>query len=871
MASDQLSIDALNPYRVLDLTNERGLLCGQILADLGADVIAVEPPGGSTARRIGPFLHDKPDPNRSLFWWAFSRNKRSITLDLQSAEGRERLHQLVQTADLLIESFAPGELDHLGMGYETLAAINPRVVMVSITPFGSTGPKATWAATDLTAWAASGTLLLTGDEDRPPVRVPGSQAWLQAGAEAAAGALIALAARERDGVGQHVDISAQTAAMLATQCQILQAGWGEKPSGRVAGGAKVWGLVLRLVYPCRDGHVSVFFYFGNAAGPFTRRLMEWMHDEGFVDAATRDKDWIGFAAQLMSGQEPLSELARCIDAVDRFTRSHTKAELYERAMQRGLLITPVSTTADVAHSAQLAARAYWSTIPHPELGRTVTYPGPFAKFSATPIRYRRRPPLVGEHNDEVLGNLMSRTAANAQHGARTAALDDARLPAPGAVVAVGGGAAATTAADVPQAGARAVLPRSPGQPRGPRAALPLTGLKVLEFAWVIAAPMAVRSLADYGATVVHVESATHVDTARTGGPFKDAQPGPERSGLYGNINLGKLGLTLNLARPEARQVALRLAAWADIVVESYSPKAMRAWGLHYDALRAVNPGIIMLSSCLNGQTGPHATLAGYGTMGAQLAGFGELVGWPDRAPAGPFTAYTDSIAPKFTAAALLAALDHKRRTGQGQYIDFSQAEASVHFLGPAILDYMVHGRVQTRAGNASPEHAPHGVYPAQGADRWVAIACATEAQWQALCTATGNPEWQTDPRFATFTTRQANQEVLDAAIGAWSAARDVDAVEHTLQAVGVPVHRVSSSADAFADPQLIHRGHFVTVEHPELGSVPVEASRMRFSHTLAPVPTPAPTFGQHNDQVLREVLGLTDEEIADLAASGALE
>jgi len=263
-----------------------------------------------------------------------------------------------------------------------------------------------------------------------------------------------------------------------------------------------------------------------------------------------------------------------------------------------------------------------------------------------------------------------------------------------------------------------------------------------------------------------VESAVRVDTARTIQPFKDGQPGPERSGLYANVNAGKLGITLNLAKPEAREVALRLAAWADVVVESYSPKAMRAWGLDYESLRKVNPRLIMMSSCLNGQTGPHAALAGFGTMGAALAGFTELAGWPDRPPAGPFGAYTDYVAPKFIAAALLAALDYRRRTGEGQYIDLAQAEAAMHFLTPAILDYTVNGHVQTRVGNFSPHEAPHGVYPCAGDDRWVAIACATEAQWQALCDAMDHQEWKADPRFLTLPARAANHEALDALIAA---------------------------------------------------------------------------------------------------------
>lgn len=816
----------LEPYRVLDLTDERGQLCGQILADLGADVILVEPPGGSPARRIGPFRGDTPDPNASLAFWSFNRNKRSVTLDLESEEGRERFRALVRTADFVIESFAPGHLNRLGLGYDALRAINPRLVMVSITPFGQEGPKADWAATDLTVWNAAVFPILVGDEDRAPVRITPPQAFLHAGAEGAVGALIAHLARERDGVGQHVDVSAQAAAAMTTQSVILQHGWSDNPVTRVAGGVKFGPLEIKLIYPCKDGYVSVLFLFGSGIGPFTRRLMEWMCEEGFVDEATRDKDWINYTTLLLTGQEPPSELMRCIATIERFTLTRTKQELFDEALRRGLLIVPVSTPADAVHYEQLKARDYWTAVPHPELNTSITYPGPFAKFSTQPIQYRRRPPLVGEHTAEVMQGL-------------------------GMSGQVGGSSASV-------------------QPPPPTSPLPLAGVKVLDFSWVIVGPLAVRYLADYGATVVKIDSTSRVDTARTLGPFKDAQPGPERSALYANVNAGKLGLTLNLAKPEGCAVARRLVQWADVVVENYSPRAMRAWGLHYEALRAINPSIIMMSTCLNGQTGPHANLAGFGTMGGALGGFAEMHGWPDRSPAGA-GAYTDYVAPKFIASAILAALDHRRRTGEGQFIDLSQSEASLHFLGPALLDYTVNGRVQTRAGNFDPHYAPHAVYPAAGTDRWVAIACADEAQWQALCHATGHREWLSDPRFATFADRVANREALDAAIAAWTRERDVAAIEQTLQAAGVPVHRSSTSADAFADPQLAFRGHFVTVEHGALGPVPVEGSRMRFSRTPARITRAGPTFGQDNERVLRDILGMNDEEIAELVANGVLE
>jgi crotonobetainyl-CoA:carnitine CoA-transferase CaiB-like acyl-CoA transferase len=808
----------LSPYRVLDLTDEGAMICGQILADLGADVILVEPSAGARARGIGPFVDDLPDVDRSLNFWSLNRNKRSIILDLTTFSGRENLLRLVKTSDFLIESFTPGYLDSLGIGYRSLAEINPALIMISITPFGQHGPKANWAATDLTVTAASGVLFMTGDEDRPPVHVSIPQAYLNAGAEAAVGALIALRARAFDGLGQHIDVSAQTAMMMTTAFMVLAPGWNDHPTERVGGGMKQGSLRLRFVFPCKDGHVNVTFLFGPIFGPSTRRLFEWIYEDGFCDEATRDKDWTAF--HLIDGKETLQEFARCTECLERFTLSYTKAELTEGATRRKILMVPVSNVEDLLQSEQLKAREFWTKIEHPELGRQVTYPGSFAKLSQTPIQYRRRPPLLGEHTQEILGE--SRPPVRFAHG-----------------------------------------------PYGTSAPA-LQGLKVLDFTWIYAGPAATRYLADYGATVIRIESKKKIDATRTVAPFKDGHAGIERSAIYCNLNLGKYGLSLNLSAAGARQVAMRLVKWADVVIENFSPKAMRAWGMDYDSLRNIKPELIMLSTCLNGQTGPDRMLAGYGNMGACMAGFGELTGWPDRPPAAPFSAYTDFTSPKFITAALLAALDYKRRTGQGQYIDVSQVEASIHLLASASLDYTVNGRIQTRMGNALRDYAPTGVYPCAGTGHWVALAAPTDTVWRALCSASSRG-WSEDPRFVTAIARLENRAILDEAIGSWTVGFDSATLEELLQRVGVPVHRVSTSFDTLADPQLEARRHIISLEHARLGPVPVETSRMRFSRTPAIAGWAAPEIGQHNDYVLRELLGLTNEEIMELVSDEALQ
>jgi benzylsuccinate CoA-transferase BbsF subunit len=402
-------------------------------------------------------------------------------------------------------------------------------------------------------------------------------------------------------------------------------------------------------------------------------------------------------------------------------------------------------------------------------------------------------------------------------------------------------------------------------------ALPLAGVHIVDLMWVIAGPSATRVLADYGATVVRIESTRRLDTARTIGPFQDGSPGPENSGLFQNVNAGKLGLTLDMASDAGREICLDLVRWADVVTESFSPQVMRSLRLDYETLQQVKPDLIMLSSCLMGQTGPMADFAGFGNLAAAIAGFFSLTSWPDRAPAGPFSAYTDYVSPRFTAMAILAALDHRRRTGEGQYIDQSQAESALHFLGPALLDYTVNNRAQAPAGNRDPHMAPHGVYAAAGDDRWIALAVQTEEQWKALCAVMQRPELAQNPRFTTLTSRLAHQDELDVIITDWTRTREALDLETTLQEHDIAASVVQRLYDLYDDPQLRHRGHFVPREHPIHGTITVENSRFTLSRTPARIGRAAPTLGQDNHEVLGALLGYSAEHIADLEARGVLQ
>lgn len=389
----------LERYRVLDLSDERGLLCGQLLADLGADVIVVEPPGGSPVRRLAPFYQDRPDPNGSLYWWAYNRNKRGVTLDFSSAQGKALMLQLVARADFLIESAPSGRMESLGLGYVEVSQTNPRLIYVSISPFGQTGPKAGWASSDLVAMAAGGPLALTGDDDRPPLRVSVPQAYLHAAADGALGAMLAHFHRVPSGRGQHVDVSAQESVTMATQSGALATHFNAAPFRRNRGGLRLGILENQIIWPARDGHVTLAVAFGANAGPFMVKVRQFLYEQSRLPDA--DPELRALSPLLEHGRWPEEARDKIIEVIRHFTQAHTKAELMELADRHGLLIGSLETVAEVFSSPQLKERGYWRMLEHPELGRAFAYPGPFARFGATPIRYRRRPPIIGEHNREV--------------------------------------------------------------------------------------------------------------------------------------------------------------------------------------------------------------------------------------------------------------------------------------------------------------------------------------------------------------------------------------------------------------------------------------------------------------------------------------
>ena len=389
----------LNGYRVLDLSDEKGHLCGRLLGDLGADVIKIEPPGGDASRRLGPFYHDEPQPERSLYWFAYNANKRGVTLNLETADGRALFRRLAESSDLIIDCFQPGRLASLGLGHEDLKAHRPQLVVTSITPYGQTGPDAQRDDTDLILMARGGLLNLCGEDDgRPPSRMKVPQSNCLAGAQAAMASTAALLHGERTGMGQHIDVSVQEAvlnSLISAQQSWDVLGVNERRGTRQLRGGAVLG---RYSWPCEDGFINWCWWVAPGWGYKMYPIMEWMTEEDMAGDLW-ENDWESRSTNEL-GQD---EVDHWEDLFGAFFKTHTKAHIFEEALKRRVMLFPTFTSADLLRYNQLQERGYFQQVEHPELGATITYPGPFVQSTENMWSMRLRPPRIGEHNREIYG------------------------------------------------------------------------------------------------------------------------------------------------------------------------------------------------------------------------------------------------------------------------------------------------------------------------------------------------------------------------------------------------------------------------------------------------------------------------------------
>ena len=395
----------------------------------------------------------------------------------------------------------------------------------------------------------------------------------------------------------------------------------------------------------------------------------------------------------------------------------------------------------------------------------------------------------------------------------------------------------------------------------------LEGVNVLEFGAGAAGPLATRYLADHGATVVRVESRVRPDFLRLYGITK-TQKSLDASPMFAAFNCNKLAITLNMKHPDARAIAMRLVRWSDVVAENFAPGAMGRWGLAYEDLAKEKPDIVMVSTCLHGQTGPERDYPGFGGQGAAISGFNHLTGWPDREPLGPYGTITDSLSPRFAAAGVMAALWRRARTGEGTYLDLSQVECAIYCLGDVLVEQGVTGKAPGRAGNASRRAAPHGVFRCAGEDRWIAIVVWSDDEWARLVDSlslTAEGRWQ------HLDGRLAERDQVEAAVEAATSSRDRDDLAEQLRAAGIEATAVLDLADLNADEQLQHRGHFVPMSHPIIEGQNYETLGIRLADSPPSFTRPGPTLGRDNEEVYKGLLGMSDEEFKAFEVSGAFE
>jgi len=800
----------LDGIRVLDLGDESVRLATRILADLGADVILVEPPGGSRARGLAPRL-DGLSPEHaaeaSLVHQYGNAGKRSIVLDVATRDGKGQLSRMAADADVLVETGAPGRplwLDELGLGYRALRARNPSLVFASVTPFGRSGPWRDWRASDLVCGAAGGLVWVSGERSDPPLHGAASPSHSMGSLVAATGVLVALAARDRDPErrGVQLDVSLQEATTMA----VLQTA---NPSWWAWHGFAPGRPGLSIALQCRDGGWVSFV----TRPDRIRNFIAWLDDVGVQHALTPD-DWpharIGAPYR---GNPVVHAIRALLDALPR-------DEFIAGAFASDQIALPVTDFPMMERHEHFLANDQFFEVKHEGLGRSLGFVrSPVDAIGDVRVR---RAPTLDEHADAIRAALREPPAK--------AAADDGRCC-------------------------------------DPRQAL--AGVRVVDLCWVLAGPLGGRILANFGAEVIKLESSRRPDGMRQqAGP--DGQLDTDVGALFNDANTGKLSLTLDLADPRGREVALRLVAKSDVVTSNYRPGALERMGFAYADLVAVRPDVILVSmpgTHSRGVWSPRSTLGNTVMSGS---GFNPLMGFPGRAPRGIGVAYPDFTSPYLVATMVMAALRARDAGGGGRHLDVSQLSGTISLLGVDWMHYRATGVQPPPSQNRSPNHCPHGVFPASGEDDWCAIAVESDDQWRALCGAMGEPRLADDPRFATFAARKANEPEVEERLAGWTRRQDRWALAERLQSLGVPAAPVENLRDTFErDPQL--RQHYQRVAQPSRPDVeiPIDGEAIRFAgveHRLRR----APMLGEHSEQVLREIVGLAREELDALLLAGVV-
>jgi crotonobetainyl-CoA:carnitine CoA-transferase CaiB-like acyl-CoA transferase len=694
----------LSGLKVLEAPDTLAAATGSFLASLGAEVVKLEPPGGEASRRL-------PNGESDPAWIGRNRGKRSVTANLATDEGRGLARRLVAAADIFLESFTEKEGRPLGLDPQTLAAANPRLIQVSVTPFGRNGPYAGYKGSELVCSALGGTLWCVGYEDRAPVKEALDACIFHAAAAAATGALFAHLERETSGLGQHVDVSVQEVAASRTTSGILAWQFDRRILRRTGVHVSYGQARVRYVWTLKDGYCFHGLMSGKLGAPANAALSAWMDEAGF-DNPMRGVEWERYDRSALPAETRLAWEA----AIDAFFRSRSKAEIREEGRRRGINATVANDPAEVLADPHLVARDFlggW--------GETVRSPDRFLRADGADRLKGAAPPQAGADTDAVLRSWTPRSIA----------------PTPRAAV----------------------------EP-------PLKGVKVLDFSWALVGSITTKYLADFGAEVVKVETSTRPCLSRIDVQVAASKRGNfDDKPWFIHLNTSKRSLRLNMKRPGWREVIEPLIDWADLVVENFSPGTMKGLGLDYETLSARRPDLVMVSGSVFGQTGPLAREWGVDGTGAALSGRLHMTGWRDRPPVNPsFAPYGDVILPPLMAAAAAAALHDRRRTGQGRHIDASMYEACVQQMAAALVQTQV-GPAPGRDGNRDPAVMHQGVYPAEGEDRWIALTVPDAPTWAALTALIGGGPWpddadERDARISAWTRGRDRYDAMEQLQGA---------------------------------------------------------------------------------------------------------
>jgi crotonobetainyl-CoA:carnitine CoA-transferase CaiB-like acyl-CoA transferase len=803
---------ALTGINVLEYaTMVSGPYCSKLLADLGADVIKAEPPDGDPARFFGPFPNEKPHPEKSALFLYNNTSKRGITIDIRTSEGKEQFSRLIQWADVFIDNHMPGHLMDTGFGDETIQRLNPSLVYTSITPYGRTGPRAATKGDEITIAHASGfgNLLpfLSVNIERAPVKPGGFQIAYRSAISAAMVTVAALVGRGgKTGKGCLIDISMQEVGIGHLRSHIAYDRYEHTTWSRVPDRPPGVGRMKT-----HDGYLFISI---NEAHHFQilREVLgnpEWMAGDQWLDDTYRNFHFMDIAPMMntLMGKQNTQEIS-------------------ETLANRGVPIGSFNTVKDILKNRQYEFRHFFNEVEHPVAGNYV-YPGWPYLMDRSPPRISRPAPLLGQHTEEIVHKELSQIPKRIS----------------------------TT------------LNSENFREKVPELLLPLRGIRVADFSWVLAGPFTGMLLAMLGAEVIKVEGHRRMDLLRRRVSWPLAEPVPiglpPNQGMGFNCaNLNKKSITIDISKPKGAILARQLAVKCDIVLDNMRPNVMYKLGLGYETLRQLRPDIIVLSSSSKGQDGPERDFPGYATTHSANGGLAYITGYIDDFPSTTFSEI-DIMNATNVAFVLLAALYHRLQTGEGQFIDYSQCEGVTSLLGEMVLGYQMTGRIPERMGNAHPYYAPHNLYRCWGVDRWLALEIHTDQEFAILTKIIGRHELAQDVRYKTMKARKRNEKSLDKIIEQWTHNRDRDSMVNELCQAGLAAAPSRNWQDLYADPHLCAREAFVKVQHPELGLLELVGVPWRMSG-YSPPSNHAPLLGEHNNYVLQQLLGLSEAQIAEL-------